>query len=77
MTKLPEAVTKADVRRFKLSANSATASGDGARHAVDSGEPLKNSMSLKEAEGVVRRLLAKWFDEKGTEGRVGLGDSAT
>ena len=39
---------------------------DGARHAVDTGEPPKNPMSLEEAEGFVRRQLANWFDEMGS-----------
>jgi len=56
-------VAKADVNRLTASANHPGISGDEARHARAKGTPGANlSMTMSEAEGLVRRLVANWVE---------------
>lgn len=55
--------TKADINRLTASANHPGISGDEARHARYKGSPGANlSMTMREAESLVRRLVAKWIE---------------
>lgn len=54
--------SRADLRRFKHSANSVSAAGDLARHGVESTEPPRSPMSLSEAQALVDALLTRWLD---------------
>lgn len=54
--------TKADVERFRGTANTYAAVGDAARHARLGVAPPPNPMSLEEAEDYVRGMLARWVD---------------
>ena len=49
--------SKNELKRFKRTANSADASGLGARHRTGKGEPPKNPMTLEEAATFVKGLL--------------------
>lgn len=56
-------VTKADIDRLTASANHPGISGDEARHARMSGAPGPSRiMTISEADGLVRRLVAKWIE---------------
>ena len=50
-------------RRFKHTANSITAAGDQARHAVEETKPPKNPMTLTDASVLVRTILDRWIRE--------------
>jgi hypothetical protein len=54
--------TQSQVRRFKHSANSVTAAGDGARHGVEPTDPPADAMSLGEARSFVDGLLRRWLE---------------
>jgi hypothetical protein len=55
--------SKADINRLTASANHPGISGDEARHARYKGSPGANlSMTMSEAESLVRRLVAKWIE---------------
>jgi hypothetical protein len=54
--------TRAEIVRFRHTANSYHAVGDEARHASPRHPPPSTPMSLDEADGFVRRLLARWVD---------------
>jgi len=54
---------KADIDRLTASANHPGISGDEARHARMKGTPGANrSMTMQEAEALVRRLVANWIE---------------
>ena len=55
--------TKADIDRLTASANHPGISGDDARHARMKGTPGANrSMTMNEADDLVRRLVARWIE---------------
>jgi hypothetical protein len=54
-------VTRAEVRRFKHTANSVHALGDQARHGHEATQPPTKPMSFPEAQALVRRVLDAWF----------------
>ena len=54
--------SKTQRSRFKHSANSPSAHGDLARHAVQPSKPPTNPMSLKDAETFVTVILGRWVD---------------
>jgi hypothetical protein len=57
--------TKADIDRLTSSANHPGISGDDARHARMKGSPGPNrSMTMREADGLVRRLVARWIESQ-------------
>lgn len=55
--------TKADIVRFKASANHPGISGDQARHARQPGTPGPNrAMSMAEGDTFIRQLTANWIE---------------
>lgn len=54
-------VNRAQMRRFKHSANSVSVAGDEARHGVESTTPPGDAMSISEARSLVDILLARWL----------------
>ena len=52
----------ADIDRFRETANTYSAVGDDARHAVLGKAPPPNPMTLEGAEDYVRGLLSRWVD---------------
>lgn len=62
--------TKAELKRFKLTANSPEALGVNARHAVKTIPAPPDPMSLASAEFLIRRLMSGWLTEK--KGQHGL-----
>jgi hypothetical protein len=55
--------TQSDIDRLTASANHPGISGDQARHARMRGKPGANrSMTMREAEGLVRRIVANWIE---------------
>jgi hypothetical protein len=57
-------ITKAEISSFRGSVNRSDVWGDKARHAVDSGDPPKNTMSYEEAIAFIRDMLRKWMASK-------------
>lgn len=55
------AVTTAEVRRFKHTANSVHALGDQARHGHEPTQPPSQPTSFAEAQALVGRVLRVWF----------------
>jgi len=53
--------TKAEVRRFKHTANSPAALGDVARHGREETQPPSNPLSFEEAKELVQRIVRKWI----------------
>jgi len=57
--------TRVDIERLTASANHPGISGDEARHARQPGAPGPNRiMTLREADGLVRRLVANWIESQ-------------
>jgi hypothetical protein len=57
--------TKADIERLTASANHPEISGDDARHARMAGTPgATRTMSMSEANALVRRLVASWVESR-------------
>ncbi len=56
--------SEADIRLFKHTANSLTATGDGARHGKETSDPPSAPMQLSSARSFVDVLLQKWLDAK-------------
>jgi hypothetical protein len=55
--------TEADINRLTASANHPGISGDDARHARMKGNPGQNlTMTMEEADSLVRRLVANWIE---------------
>jgi hypothetical protein len=54
--------TKADIDRLTASANHPGISGDEARHARMGGTPGHRTMTMSEADGLVRRLVTSWIE---------------
>lgn len=54
--------TEVECERFRRTANTRSAVGDGARHAKLGVPPPSNPMTLEEAEDYVRRLLLRWVN---------------
>jgi hypothetical protein len=57
-------VMKADVRRFKHTANSVHALGDQARHGHEPTKPPSQPMPFPEAQALIGRVLRAWFIAK-------------
>jgi len=55
---------EAALRRFKHTANSLGALGDGARHAAEVTQPPKDPMPLEGATAVLRDVLRSWIESK-------------
>lgn len=55
------AVTQAEVRRFKHTANSVHALGEQARHGHEATQPPAEPMSFADAQALVGRVLRVWF----------------
>ena len=55
-------VTPGDLDAFKASANHQGASGDAARHARQSGPPPKRTMTIEDAQQMIRVLVSRWLD---------------
>jgi hypothetical protein len=55
---------EATLRRFKHTANSLGALGDGARHAAETTQPPQNPMPLEDATAMVRDVLRSWIESK-------------
>jgi hypothetical protein len=53
--------TPKEVERFRHTANSRTALGEGARHGHERTEPPKDPMPFEEAKELIRRLLSSWL----------------
>lgn len=53
--------SKADIKRFKHSANSVAVAGDSARHGHESTEPPAKPMSISDARRFVDGLLRQWL----------------
>lgn len=53
--------TKAELRRFKQTANSVAASGDGARHGAEREEPPAEPMTLADGRRLIDRILIAWL----------------
>jgi hypothetical protein len=51
------------IRTFKATANHPALSGDDARHARQPGSGGKRSMSLQQAQALVRELIQRWLQE--------------
>jgi len=56
--------SRAEVERFRRTANSPVVLGEDARHGRETTEPPSNPMSLREARDVVERLVRRWLEEK-------------
>lgn len=56
-------VSKAELRRFTQTANSEPALKDAARHGHSNVPPPPQPMSLKEADGLVARLVTSWISQ--------------
>jgi hypothetical protein len=57
-------ITKAETSSFRGSVKRSDVWGDKARHAVDSGDPPKNTMSYEEAVAFIKDMLRKWMVSK-------------
>jgi hypothetical protein len=55
--------TRAELRRFGRTANSYSAAGDAARHALPEHPPPDKPMTVEAAEDYVRGLLSRWVTE--------------
>ena len=55
-------VSKAELKRFKRTANSVGAVGDEARHGKENTEPPPNPMALREAESLILKLVRDWLE---------------
>ena len=53
--------SRAQLRRFRHSANSVAAAGDDARHGVEPTAPPTDAMTLPEARSLLDTLLARWL----------------
>ena len=54
-------VTKAEIRRFKHTANSVHALGDAARHGHESTNPPSAPTPFDEAQALIQRVLSAWL----------------
>jgi len=55
-------IPKSEIKRFTGSANRPDVSGSDARHARQSGEPPKQSMTLPDGRDFIRNLAGRWLD---------------
>jgi hypothetical protein len=60
----PISASKAEVSRFKHTANSKRAAGDLARHGSEETEPPRNPMKLHEAREFIDRIIRDWLASK-------------
>lgn len=60
--------SETEITRFRRTANSVKATGDSARHGVESTEPPPKPMKLSEGRTLVDRLLEQWLNWLTTEG---------
>jgi hypothetical protein len=51
-----------ELERFRKTANTYSATGDAARHAVIGEKPPSNPMSVEDADDFVRGMLSRWVD---------------
>ena len=58
--------------RFTGTANSGTILGDAARHAVTGKPPLKNPMTLPEADSFIRGITRQWIESHLAGGNKGV-----
>jgi hypothetical protein len=56
--------SRAQIRRFKHSADSVTAAGDQARHGVEATAPPADPMSISEARSLIDILLVRWLGHR-------------
>lgn len=57
-------VSKAELRRFKHTANSRKASGLKSRHPVETTDPPKNPMTLNDAKSMIFNIVETWLNTK-------------
>ena len=57
-------IDQAKISQFTHTANSQSAIGDDARPGADRNDPLKEPMSLSEADALIRNLLKQWVQWK-------------
>jgi hypothetical protein len=53
--------TRAELRRFKHTANNVAVSGDDARHGADREDAPKPPMTLPEGQRLIDRILSAWL----------------